>query len=171
MTDAILKRNGLLFGIVIGLVACLVQTISYAVGEALYKNGFYGFLTSLLFWGIRIYQITATKKELNNLINFKECFTTLLISTSIGILISLTFSYFFYNFISPEFKIEMNQFMNGKQFELYKLMGKSNTELNLILKNDNFSITNLIKGGLFSIIISSMFNLILSAIFKSKAIK
>jgi hypothetical protein len=168
MTDAILKRNGLLFGIVIGSIACLVQAISYAGGEAVYKSGFYGFFTIVTFWAIRIYQIISTKKELNNIISFKDCFKTLLISTSIGILFSVIFNYIFYNFISPEFKIEMNEFMNGKQFELYKLMGKTTSELNLILKNDNFSLENLIKGGLFSIIISSIFNLILSAIFKSK---
>jgi hypothetical protein len=61
--------------------------------------------------------------------------------------------------------------MNSKQLELFKAMGKTSSELNELLKNDNFSIGNLIKGGLFSIVVSSIFNLIVSAIIKSKPLQ
>jgi hypothetical protein len=171
MINEVIKKNGITFGIVIGIIACLSQVINYVGGEALYKSVLFGIFISLLYWAIRIYQAISTKKQLGNIISFKESFTTLLISTSIGILISVVFSYIFYNFIVPEFKPEMNNFMNSKQLELFKAMGKSTSELNELLKNDNFSIANLLKGGVFSIVISSIFNLIISAIIKSKPVQ
>ncbi|MNL84442.1 hypothetical protein D3C87_2124050 [compost metagenome] len=61
--------------------------------------------------------------------------------------------------------------MNSKQLELFKAMGKTTSELNEVLKNDNFSIANLFKGGLISIVISSIFNLIISAIIKTKPLQ
>lgn len=171
MINEVIKKNGIVFGIVIGIIACLSQAVTYVGGETIYKSTFYGIFISLLYWGLRIYQAIVTKKDLGNTINFKDSFTTLLISTSIGILISILFSYIFYNFIVPEFKPEINNFMNSKQLELFKAMGKTTSELNEILKNDNFSITNLFKGGLISIVISSIFNLIISAIIKTKPLQ
>ena len=171
MINEVIKKNGISFGIIIGIVACLSQVIMYVGGEAIYKSTLYGIFIALLYWGIRIFQAITTKKELGNTINFKDSFTTLLISTSIGILISIVFSYIFYNYISPEFKPEINNFMNSKQLELFKAMGKTTSELNELLKNDNFSIANLVKGGLFSIVISSILNLIISAIIKSKPLQ
>ena len=171
MINEVIKKNGITFGIVIGIIACLSQVIIYAGGETFYKSTLYGIFISLLYWGVRIFQAVNTKKQLGNIITFKESFTTLLISTSIGILISILFSYAFYNFIAPEFKPEINNFMNLKQVELFKAMGKTTSELNELLKNDNFSIGNLVKGGLFSIVISSIFNLIVSAIIKTKSVQ
>lgn len=171
MINEVIKKNGITFGLIIGIVACLSQTFVYVGGSAVYKSSLFGIIIWLLYWAIRIFQVITTKKQLGNIINFKDSFTTLLISTSIGILISITFNYVLYNFIAPEFKPELNNFMNSKQLELFKAMGKSSSELNELLRNDNFSITNLIKGGLFSIVISSIFNLIISAIIKSKPLQ
>lgn len=171
MINEVIKKNGITFGIIIGVVACLSQTLVYTGGSAIYKSTLFGTLVWLLYWVIRIFQAITTKKQLGNIINFKDAFTTLLISTSIGILISITFNYVLYNFIAPEFKPELNNFMNSKQVEIFKAVGKSSSEVNELLKNDNFSIANLIKGGLFSIVISSIFNLILSAFIKPKPVQ
>jgi hypothetical protein len=170
MINEIIKKNGITFGIIIGIIACLFQSITSILSGELYKNVFLGIIILVIYWLIRIYQAIITKKQSGNIISLKDCFTSLLISTTIGILISIVFSYFFYNHLSPELKPELNNYMNSKQLELYKAMGKSSSELNEILKNDNFSISNLIKGGLFSILISSIFNLLVSAFVKSKSL-
>lgn len=166
--NEIIKKNGIYYGIIIGLVAVSFQVIIYATGNDLYKSTIAGLLVTLLYWSIRIYQSVAIKKQLKNLITFKEAFTALLISTTIGILISVVFNFLFYNFIATELKPEINDFMNSSQLEIYKILGKSSKQINDLMKNDNFSISNLFKGAIFSIVISSIFNLILAAIFKSK---
>lgn len=171
MINEVIKKNGITYGIIIGVIACLSQTLTYVAGPAVYKSTVYGILIGIIFWGIRIYQALITKKQLENKISLKDSFTTLLISTSIGIFISITFSLALYNFIAPEFKPEMNTFMNSKQLELFRVMGKSSSELNELMTNDNFSINNLVQGGLISIVISSIFNLIVSAIIKSKPLQ
>lgn len=166
--NEIIKKNGIQFGIIIGIVAILFQIIIYVSGEALYKNVYLGFLFTTLYWVIRIYQANKTKKDLHNTITLKEVFTTLLISTSIGILISVSFNYVFYNFIASDLKPEVNKFMNLKQLDIQKMFNKGNLDENQILNFDNFSFGNLFKGAIFSILISSIFNLILAAIFKTK---
>ncbi|WP_417939818.1 DUF4199 domain-containing protein [Flavobacterium sp. RS13.1] len=171
MINEIIKKNGITFGLIIGIIACLSQTFVYVGGSTVYKSSLFGIIIWLSYWGIRIFQSIITKKQLGNIITLKDSFTTLLISTSIGIFISITFNYILYNHIAPEFKPEINNFMNSKQLELFKAMGKTSSELNELLKNDNFSIGNLIKGGLFSIVVSSIFNLIVSAIIKSKPLQ
>jgi hypothetical protein len=166
--NEIIKKNGITFGILIGLIAILKELLNYGFGSSFYKSPMAGIAFGLIFWLVRIYQAYDTKKKMKDIISFKECFTTLLISTSLGIFISLTFNFVFYNFIVMDFSVEFNEFMNESMVQLYKIMGKSFTELKEIASNDNFSILNLIKGGLFSIVVSSFFNLILAAIFKSK---
>ena len=166
--NEIIKKNGINFGIIIGLIAIIKELLNYGLGSTFYKSPVAGITFGLIFWIVRIFQANDTKKKMGNIISLKECFTTLLISTSLGIFISLVFNFVFYNFIVHDFKLVFNDFMNESMLQLYKIMGKSTSELKEIALNDNFSIINLIKGGLFSIVVSSFFNLIVSAIFKSK---
>ena len=167
--NEIIKKNGITYGLLIASVAVLFQLIIYISGQPLYKNATIGILIGLSYWIIRIIQASKVKKSLNNSITFKEVFTALLISTSLGILISTFFNYAFYNFIATDLKSEVNDFMNSSQAPLYKLLGKSSSEINELMKNDNFNFSNLFKSSVFSILISSIFNLILAAIFKSKS--
>ncbi len=166
--NEILKKNGITFGIIIGIIGIIKELLNYGLGSSFYKSPIAGIAFGLIFWLVRIYQGYDTKKQMKNFISFKECFTTLLISTSLGIFISLLFNFVFYNYIVLDFRVEFNDFMNESMLQLYKIMGKPVSELKEIASNDNFSVLNLIKGGMFSIIVSSLFNLIISAIFKSK---
>lgn len=166
--NEIIKRNGIQYGLIIGSIAALSQVIIYVFGSDLFKSTVFGLLITLIYWLIRIFQASQTKKQMKNSISLKECFTTLLISTSLGILISIVFNYVFYNFIASDFKPVINEFMNASQLPMYKLMGKSESELSALAEADNFTILKLFQGGIFSILISSIFNIIVSAIFKSK---
>ena len=166
--NEILKKNGITFGIIIGIIGIIKELLNYGLGSSFYKSPIAGIAFGLVFWLVRIYQGYDTKKQMKDIISFKECFTTLLISTSLGIFISLSFNYVFYNFIVLDFRIVFNDFMNESMVELYKIMGKTTSELKEVASNDNFSVLNLIKGGMFSIVVSSFFNLLVAAIFKSK---
>jgi hypothetical protein len=167
--NEIIKKNGIKFGIIIGLLAIVFEVIKYLGGLAIYKIPVVGLVIGLVYWIIRIYQSSVIKKEFNNIISLKEVFTALLISTTLGILISILFNFVFYNFIVAEFKPELNDFMNSSMVELFKIMGRETNKIKELAENDNFSIINLGKSGVFSILFSSFFNLILAAIFKNKS--
>lgn len=166
--NEIIKRNGIQYGLIIGSIAVLSQVFIYVFGSSLFKSTIFGLSITLVYWFIRIFQASQTKKQLQNSISLKECFTTLLISTSIGILISIVFNYLFYNYFAIDFKPVLNEFMNSSQLPMYKLMGKSESELKELSTADNFTIMKLFQGAVFSILVSSIFNIIVAAIFKSK---
>ena len=167
--NEIIKKNGINYGLLIGGIAVLFQLCIYITGLPLYKNALLGVLIGLCYWIIRIVQANKIRSQFNNEITFKEVFTALLVSVTTGIFISVIFNFTFYNFIATELKPEVNNFMNSSQVPLYKMLKKSSNEINELIKTDNFSFMNLFKGALFSILISSIFNLILSAIFKTKS--
>lgn len=167
--NEILKKNGVQFGFIIGFFAILLPIITYASGQPLYKNGYLGASVYVVYWTIRIIQANKTKKDLGNqTVSLKDIFTTLLISTTIGIIISTGFNYVFYNFIATELKIDLNEFMNLKQVEIQQVFNKGKIDKQMIMGTDNFEISILLRGAVFSILFSSIFNLILAAIFKSK---
>jgi hypothetical protein len=167
--NEVIKKNGIKFGILLGLAGILSQLVIYLSGG----TELIATVTGVVFWVIylviRIFQLIYTKKELNNTITFKEAFTTLFICILNGILISQLFTYLLMNHIDIEYGKNLNEFMITKQVEASKLLGAKSSDLKEIASMDNFSISNLLKGTAMSLIISSIMNLILAAIFKSKS--
>lgn len=174
--NEILKKNGLFYGYIIGLFGILSQIIVYIMGGVSKENMFTSVAISIIFWisfvVIRVIQCNKTKKEMNNFISFKELFTTLTLSVTVGILISQIFTLIFLNFIDVEYGNTMNEFLNEQQLQSAKAMkgifNYSNEDLKEMKNANNFSLLKILQGTAFSIVLSSIMNLILAAIFKSK---
>jgi len=172
--NEIIKKNGLTFGIILGLAGILSQISTYIIGKSEATASFIGVIFWLIYIVIRIVQINKVKKELNGIISFKEGFTSLFICVLNGILISQLFTYIFMNHIDLEYGMELNKFMNDKAIEasyyVSKLAGeKIKTEdMKIIAETNNFSPLKLLQGSLIAILVSSILNLILAAIFKTK---
>ncbi len=171
-----IKKNGIKFGIILGLIGILSQVTVYLLGGITKENAITGSVIQIVFWLAylitRIVQSLNTKKELNGFISFKDLFTTLTITITIGILISQIFTFFLNNFIDAEYGKLMNDFINDQQIVAANAM-KSFTEISTedlkeIAKTNNFSIIKILQGSAMAFLISSIMNLILSAIFKSK---
>jgi uncharacterized membrane protein YraQ (UPF0718 family) len=174
--NEVLKSNGVKYGIILGGVGILMHLIIYLLGGITEENAITGGVIQFVFWlsylGVRIFQCINTKKDFNNSITFKELFTTLTISITIGIFISQLFTYSLNNFIDTDYGTEMNEFMNKQQVIAMKAMKNftevSNQDIKEVANTDNFSIIKTGQAFVMSILISSIMNLILAAIFKSK---
>ena len=175
MNEAI-KKNGIKFGIILGLIGILSQVTVYLLGGITKENAITGSVIQIVFWLAylitRIVQSLNTKKELNGFISFKDLFTTLTITITIGILISQIFTFLLNNFIDAEYGKLMNAFINEQQVVAANAMKSfsevSTEDLKEMAKTDNFSIVKILQGSAMAFLISSIMNLILSAIFKSK---
>lgn len=173
--NEIIKKNGIKFGIIIGVIGILSQLTVYLLGGVSKENALTGSAIQFIFWLayliVRIVQCTGTKKELG-LVTFKELFTTLTITITIGILISQTFTYLLNNFIDVEYGKLMNDFINDQQVVAANAMKSftevSSEDLKALAKTDNFSILKILQGSAMAFLFSSIMNLILAAIFKSK---
>ena len=174
--NEIIKKNGITFGIILGIIGFFSNLTVYLLGGISKDNLLISSLIQILFWLAylitRIIQCNNTKKQMNGFATFKELFTTLTITILIGILVSQLFTFLLNNYLDVEYGKMMNEFMNEKQVEA-KIAMKSFTkvtsqDIEEIKKTDNFSLKNITQGSLATFLISSVMNLILAAIFKSK---
>ena len=172
--NEIIKKNGINFGIILGIIGIASQMIVYAMGGISKENAILNSILQFVFWlaflAIRIVQCNKTKKEFNGFISLKELFTTLTVTVIIGILISQSFTFLFNNFIDVEYGNAMNEFMNEQQIVAQNAMKSftkvTSEDLKKIAETNNFSILNILQGSLIAFLLSSVMNLILAAIFK-----
>jgi hypothetical protein len=170
--NEIVKKNGITFGIITGVLSILITSTIYIIDLKLFTAWWIGILSIAIYLGIGIYLLSKTKKELNGIFPFKEAFTTYFISAVIGIVISVTFNILLFNFIDTNAAETVKDLTIEYTVNMLK---KFNTPTEAIkeavekLQNTNqFSIVEQIKGSAFSILFSAIFGLILAAIFKSK---
>ena len=170
--NEIIKKNGIKFGIISGIVGIVVTSIMYAVDINLFANSFIGLGMIVFYIALGIYVVSTCKKEMGGTINFKDAFTAFLIYCSIGIVIANVFNYILFNFIDPAAKDQILEITINKTVEF---MEKFDTPKEAIKKavielkeNDQYSIGNILKGSAFSIIFSSIVGLIVAAVMKTK---
>jgi hypothetical protein len=172
--NEIIKKNGINFGVILGVIGIVSQMTVYALGGISKENAILNSVIQFVFWAayliVRIIQCNKTKKEFNGFISLKELFTTLTVTIIIGILISQSFTYLFNNFIDVEYGNTLNEFMNEQQIVAQNAMKSftkvTSEDLKKIAETNNFSILNILQGTLIAFLLSSVMNLILAAIFK-----
>ena len=172
--NEIIKKNGINFGVILGVIGIVSQLTVYAIGGISKENAILNSVIQFVFWAayliVRIIQCNKTKKEFNGFISLKELFTTLTVTIIIGILISQSFTYLFNNFIDAEYGNNLNEFMNEQQIVAQNAMKSftkvTSEDLKKIAETNNFSILNILQGSLIAFLLSSVMNLILAAIFK-----
>ena len=64
--NEIIKKNGIMFGVVIGLFSVLVTTLIYTIDLNLFTSWWIGILNILIYISISIYLLVKTKKELKS---------------------------------------------------------------------------------------------------------
>lgn len=172
MINEIIKRNGITFGITTGVVSALITTSIYAIDLNLFISWWVGILSISTYLIIGIVLLSKTKKDLNGIFPFKDAFTTYFISAVIGILISTVFNIILFNFIDPAAKDTLRELTVKYTVDMMQKFGTPASAINEAItklkENDPYSIVELLKGSIFSIVFSSIFGLIMAAFFKSK---
>nr|WP_281337469.1 DUF4199 domain-containing protein [Flavobacterium eburneipallidum] len=172
MVNEIIKKNGISYGIITGIVSALITTTIYVVDLNLFTVWWVSVLNIIIYVTIGVVLLSKTKKELKGIFPFKDAFTTYFISAVIGIVIAVVFNIILFNFIDPSAKDAIKELSIKYAVEM---MQKFNTPASAIneavtklQESDQFSPIELIKGSVFSIIFSALFGLLLALIFKSK---
>lgn len=170
--NEIIKKNGITFGIITGVLSVLITASIYIIDLKLFTAWWVGILSIAIYLGVGIYLLSKTKKELGGIFPFKDAFTTYFISAVIGIIISVTFNIILFNVIDTEAKNTVQD--NLIEFQV-NMLKKFNTPTEVIketvekmTEENQFDVVAQLKGSVFSILFSAIFGLILAAIFKSK---
>lgn len=170
--NEIIKKNGTSYGIITGIVSTLITASIYSIDLNLFTAWWVTVLSIASYIIISIVLLTKTKKDLKGVFSFKDAFTTYFIAAVIGILISVVFNILLFNFIDPSVKDSIKEISIKYAVEMMHKFNAPSSAINEAVKklqeNDQFSITELLKGSVFSIIFSSLFGLLLALIFKSK---
>jgi hypothetical protein len=171
MINEIVKRNGISFGVIIGIISALITATIYAVNINLFISGWLGASIIGIYLIISIILLVKTKKELNGIFPYKEAFTTYFIAAVIGIAISTFFNIILFNFIDPSAKETLKELTAKYTLEMLQKFGTPASAINeameKINQNNPYSIIELLKGFVYSLVFNSIFGLILAAFFKS----
>ncbi len=169
--NEIIKKNGITFGILSGIISILTTTLIYVIDIKLFVSWWLGLLGIAISVILACVLLSKTKKELNGNLNFKEAFTTYFIMALIGILMSTTFGIILFNVIDPSLKESIKELTLKSVSEMMLKFGSNNSDISKALKTiqetDQFSVLQQIKGIFTSIVVSSIFGLILAAFFKT----
>ena len=169
----IIKKNGVAFGFLTGLCSVLITTLIYIIDLKLFTSFWLGIINKGIYLSIGIFLLVKTKKELKSIFSFKDAFTTYFISAVIGIVITVIFNIILFNFIDPGAKVTIKELTIKFAVEMMEKFNAPTDTVNQAIKEmqkeDQFSIVQLLKGSIFSVLFSAVFGLILAAIFKSKS--
>jgi hypothetical protein len=172
MVNEIIKRNGITFGVISGIISALVTTSIYAIDLNLFTSWWVGVLILTIYLIIGIVLLSKTKKELNGIFSFKDAFTTYFICAVVGILISTLFNIILFNVIDPAAKDTLRELTIKYTVSMMQKFGTPASAINEAIaklkENDPYSVIELLKGSVFSIVFSSIFGLLMAAFFKSK---
>ena len=67
MINETIKKNGITFGVIIGIVSALITSTIYAIDLNLFTSWWIGVLSILTYLTLGIILLSKTKKELNNI--------------------------------------------------------------------------------------------------------
>ncbi|MBC7493900.1 MAG: DUF4199 domain-containing protein [Flavobacterium sp.] len=172
--NEIIKKNGITFGVISGVLSILTTTIIYVVDLELFVSPWIGLISILIYVTLGVVLLSKTKKDLKGQFVFKEAFTTYFIFAVVGIVISVLFNIILFNYVDPSAKETIKELSMKMMITMMQKFNAPASAVNEALKglkeNDQFSMGNLFKGGLTSILVSSIFGLILAAIFKTKTV-
>ena len=170
--NEIIKKNGITFGVITGVISILITASVYIIDLKLFTAWWLGLLSIAIYLGIGIFLLSKTKKELGGVFPFKDAFKTYFISAVIGIVISVLFNIVLFNVIDTEAKDTVQD--NLIEFQV-NMLKKFNTPTEVIketvekmTEENQFDTLAQLKGSIFSILFSAIFGLILAAIFKGK---
>ena len=173
MINEIIKRNGITFGVLIGIVSSLITATIYAIDLNLFSSWWIGITSIIVYLILGIVLLSKTKKEVKTVFTFKDAFTTYFIAAVIGILISTLFNVLLFNVIDPSAKdklLEITMKITANMMQKFGTPASVINEAIAKLKETNpYSTIELLKGSIFSIIFSSIFGLILAAFFKTRS--
>ncbi|MBN8642522.1 MAG: DUF4199 domain-containing protein [Flavobacteriales bacterium] len=170
--NEIVKKNGINFGIITGVVSILITTLMYTIDLSLFTSVWVGLSLIAFYIIIGVVLLSKTKKELGGVFSFKDAFTTYFISAVVGILISVVFNILLFNFIDPSAKDAIKDLSIKSTVEMLEKFDTPSNVINETVKklqeSDQFSTFEQLKGSVFSMVFSAVFGIILAAIFKSK---
>ena len=173
MINEIIKRNGITFGVIGGIVSCLITSIIYAIDLNLFLKSWIFVIIIAISLILSIILLSKTKKEIQKYFSFKDAFTTYFIYAVIGLLIATIFNIVLWNIIDTSAKERLEELTIKYTVDLMQKFKAPASAINEAIEgmkeNSPYDTVAQLKGFFTNLIFSSIFGLIMAAFFKSKS--
>ena len=152
--NEIIKKNGISFGIILGVFSILVTTLIYVIDLKLFMNTWVGIISLVIYVILGVVLVSKTKKQLGNLISFKDAFTVFFIAAVIGSTLSVLFNIVLFNYVDPAAKETIRELtMDYSIATMEKFGAKPDDAMIEKLQNtDNYAPGSQLMGLVFSFI-------------------
>lgn len=160
---------GLTYGLVAGLIICLITLVQYLGGIKAYLSPV-GFLSYILMIVIAVLAGNKQKKSNGGYLEFGEALKITFSVFASALLLQTLFTYVLLNFIDPSFKDAVGQEVMNKTEEMMRSFGASDSQIDAAIENqqgsDQFAFSKMILGYALWCIVWFIVSLIISAIIK-----
>ena len=168
MKDYILKN-----GLILGSISIILLVASYAIGVDFFLNNTWSIVKGILPYIVLIFLVIEYKKLVGGYISFKETFTVTLGITVAGAFLSTFFSILLFNFIDPDFAVQLKDFTVEKLAVQLDQLPESNpmysvmeTLIEQTQEEDIYSISNQASALFYSLFFHILFSAIIAAFIK-----
>ncbi|MFP9099194.1 DUF4199 domain-containing protein [Flavobacterium sp. RHBU_24] len=171
MNEAI-KKNGLTFGLIVGVAAILITTIIYVIDLGLMVSIGVGLSIFAINIVIGIIGVAKTKKQLGGFISFKQALGAFVLIMAIGSLINILFNILLFNIIDPAAKETMTTLVVEKTVSMMQNFGAKAEDIKKTIvamkETDNFGPFSLLKSYLSSMVMYIIIGLIVAVALRNK---
>jgi len=165
-----IKSSAINYGLYLGALLSLIIVAIYAIDLSLMVNMWLGIGLLLVVVGFGVVSVAKSKSILEGFISFKQAFSSYFITIALGLLINVVVSAILFNFIDPE----AAEFIKEKTVEItIKMMEGFNAPAETIAEaveniegQNQYSIVNMLKSLVWSLVLQSIIGLIVAAIMK-----
>ena len=168
MKDYILKN-----GLILGSISIILLVASYAIGVDFFLNDTWSIVKGILTYIVLIFLVIEYKKLAGGYISFKETFTVTLGITVAGAFLSTFFSILLFNFIDPDFAVQLKDFTVEKLAVQLDQLPESNpmysvmeTLIEQTQEEDIYSISNQASALFYSLFFHILFSAVIAAFIK-----
>ena len=165
-----LKKHSVDLGIKLGTVLFIITTFLYLTNIEFFYNGLKAVLFFPVILGFGIYSAYSSKKNLNQIITFKEAFTAYFVCIVIGYLITSVGDIVIFKFINPEAANLINEESMILTKQGLETMQVNSNKIDIALENMRnnpvYSYSNIILNYFIIILINAIFGMIPALIFK-----
>ena len=168
--NEIIKKNGINFGIITGVISVLITSSVYIIDLSLMTKWWLGLSILAIYIVVGCVLLSKTRKYLGGFMSFKEGFTTYFISALIGVAISVLFNILLFNFIDTDAADVLKEKTIEKTVQMMENFNTPNEAIaaavDQIESQNQWSIGNILKGLAGYIVFFSVIGLIVAAAMK-----
>ena len=172
-------KDGLKWGIILGLINILLGVIIYVLGaDWLMSNMFRPLIVLALLFITNVVILVISgisfRKSVGGFVEFKKVFLTLFVTSVIGLFIAFIFNQALYNWIDPDYVISYKQLSIEKIYEYEDTIVQSQGQVEFdkmidkMENEDSFGFISQLRSTSISIIVYVIISLIIAASIKKE---